>query len=53
MTGFWNNFKTWAARPFSADMTAAEWGLFIGMLIVLVLIWNIVLFHLVRAIRAA
>lgn len=49
----WNKFKTWAAKPFSEDMSAAEWFLFIGLLIVIMALWQLVLFHLTRAIREA
>ena len=49
--GFWNTFKTWAQRPFSVDMTATEWFLFIGLLIVIVVLWNIILYRIVELVR--
>lgn len=49
----WDRFKTWATEPFSADMTAAEWFLFIGLIIVIIGFWNIILYHLTSAIVAA
>jgi hypothetical protein len=49
--GFWNTFRTWAKRPFSVDMTAGEWFLFIGLLIVIVVLWNIILYRIVELVR--
>lgn len=37
------DFKDWAARPFSADMSAAHWFLFLGLLIVLATLWGLIL----------
>jgi hypothetical protein len=39
----WERFKDWTARPFSADMDAAHWFYFIGLLIVLMVGWRLVL----------
>lgn len=36
----------WVQHPFSVDMTAQEWFLFIGLLIVIVGLWNIILFRI-------
>lgn len=49
----WDKFKTWAARPFSVDMSAAEWFAFFGLLIVIAALWNVILLHLARTIRGA
>lgn len=49
----WDKFKAWAAQPFSTDMSATEWFLFIGLLIVITAMWNVILFHLTRAVRTA
>lgn len=46
-------FKAWAKEPFSADMTAAEWFLFIGLLVIILGAWNLILWHLTSAVRAA
>lgn len=43
----WDDFKNWYARPFSADMSAAHWFLFIGLLIVLATLWRLIL-HTVK-----
>lgn len=40
----WDNFKAWTARPFSADMDAFHWFLFLGLLVALMIGWRLVLF---------
>lgn len=47
----WGKFKVWASHPFSVDMTAGEWFLFIGLLLVIVVLWNIILFRIVELVR--
>jgi len=47
----WGNFKQWAAKPFSVDMTATEWFLFIGLLLVIMVLWNIILYRIVELVR--
>lgn len=47
----WDQFKQWAKRPFSVDMTAGEWFLFIGLLIVIMALWNIILFRIADLVR--
>lgn len=49
--GIWDKFKVWAAKPFSVDMTATEWFLFIGLLIVIVALWNVILFRILELTR--
>lgn len=41
-----DHFKTWMQRPFSVDMTAGEWFLFIGLLLVIIVLWNIILYRI-------
>jgi hypothetical protein len=50
--GVWSKFKVWAGRPFSVDMTAGEWFLFIGLLIVIIGLWNIILFRITDLVRS-
>jgi hypothetical protein len=45
----WNEFKSWAKQPFSADMDALHWFYFFGLLIVISVLWGLVL----RALRDA
>ena len=53
----WDHFKTdfsnWVAKPFAEDMPASHWFLFIGFVLILVVIWNIILIHLFDAIKGA
>lgn len=49
--GWAQDFKDWAAHPVSVDMPASHWFLLIGFVIVCVVLWNIVLIHLLGAIR--
>jgi hypothetical protein len=48
---FWERFRQWYQKPFSVDMTGTEWALFILLLIVVVVFWNIVLFRITDLIR--
>lgn len=47
---FGSTYKNWLKQPFSADMTATEWFLFIGLLFLIVGLWNLILYHLVSII---
>lgn len=49
--GWRQDFKDWATHPFSEDMPASHWFLLIGMILVFVVLWNIVLIHLIGAIK--
>ncbi|HNB00957.1 MAG TPA: hypothetical protein PLK61_04065 [Nitrosomonas sp.] len=37
------SLKQWAARPFSQDMGIGHWFLFTGLVLVMVVLWNMVL----------
>jgi hypothetical protein len=45
------HFKAWAKQPFSVDMTAGEWFLFVGLIIVILVLWNIILFRITELVR--
>lgn len=51
MSSWSEEFKAWWKQPFSADMPPSHWFLFIGLLIVIIGLWNVLLFHLFEAIR--
>ncbi len=36
-------YQAWLARPFQADMDALHWFLFIGLVIVVFILWGLVL----------
>lgn len=40
---FTDDFKSWAQQPFSIDMPAVDWFLFIGLLLVVMIAWRLVL----------
>jgi hypothetical protein len=48
---FGERLREWYQKPFSVDMTGTEWALFILLLIVVVVFWNIVLFRITDLIR--
>lgn len=44
------HFKSWLAQPFSADMSAAGWFAFFGLLIVISVLWSFTLKHIREAV---
>jgi hypothetical protein len=50
--GFWDTFRRWLKHPFSIDMTAGEWFLFVGLLLVILVLWNIILYRITELVRA-
>lgn len=44
----WDSFKNYIRQPFSADMSAFGWFLFIGLLIIIAIGWNAILSHITR-----
>jgi len=40
-------FSDWLKRPFSQDMDAQHWAMFIGFFLVLMILWKYVLAHIV------
>ncbi len=51
MSGWWDEFRSYMAKPFSADMPASHWFLFLGMLIIIIMLWGMILNHLVNALK--
>ena len=41
-----STFSDWLAEPFSEDMSAFQWGLFLGLLLVLLTIWKMIFMHI-------
>ncbi len=39
-------FKAWVRQPFSADMSALDWFLFMGLLILISALWQIIFAHI-------
>jgi hypothetical protein len=44
-------FNEWLKRPFSQDMDAQHWALFIGFFLVLMVFWRYILSHIVGGIE--
>lgn len=38
-----DSFQAWLAQPFSTNMSAAQWFLFFGLIMVIALLWHIIL----------
>lgn len=51
LNAWYGEYKDWAKQPFSADMPVSHWFLFIGLLLIIVIFWNIALRHLVEALK--
>lgn len=43
---YWENFKTWYAKPFDEGMTATHWFLFVGLLLIIMILWRLILSHI-------
>lgn len=39
-------FKNFFSHPFSEDMSAGDWFLFIGLLLLILIAWHLILSHL-------
>ena len=46
----WENFKEFWAEPFQQDMDAVRWFMFLGLIIVILVLWNIIFYHIKEAI---
>lgn len=42
----WENFKSFWAEPFSGEMDAVQWFLFLGFIIVCIALWNLIFYHI-------
>jgi hypothetical protein len=42
----WNHIQSWASAPFTSKMDLTQWFLFVGLLIVLVVLWTRILAHI-------
>lgn len=47
----WEDFKAFLSQPYkSENMDAGDWFLFLGLLIVIIILWRIILLHIARLI---
>ncbi len=44
-----DDLKSWAQHPFSTDMDALHWFLFLGLLIAISVLWGLILSSIRRA----
>lgn len=49
--GFWSDFTTWAAHPFSRDMDLKHYALLVGLTMILIVLWSVMLRHLFGALQ--
>lgn len=43
MNGFFESFSSWLSQPFRRDMDVIGWALFVGLIVILLILWNNVL----------
>lgn len=48
--GVLSNLSAWAAQPFSEDMDATSWALFVGFLVVLSILWALVIHRITEVV---
>lgn len=41
----------WWRQPFSADMSAPHWFLFVGLVLVIMALWQMILLHLFSGLK--
>ena len=46
----WGHFKEFLDKPFSSSMDFIDWFMFIGLLLIIMILWNIILKHIAEAI---
>lgn len=42
----WNYFTEFMAEPFRGDMDAIRWFYFLGLILVILILWNIIFRHI-------
>lgn len=42
----WEHFHEFMARPFRSEMDAFDWFMFVGLLVVIMILWGIILRHI-------
>lgn len=40
------SFQSWFQKPFSSDMSAVDWFLFVGLLVVITGLWAMIFRHI-------
>lgn len=47
----WSNIQDWLKQPFQSGQSAWKWILFLGFVIVVIVLWQMVLIHIVREVE--
>lgn len=50
--GVISRMSAWLRRPFSGDMDATHWFLFLGLILVIVFLWSRILHYINKGIEA-
>lgn len=45
------NLKAWYAKPFDTGMSASDWALFLGLVVVIMIGWRIILAHIIAGVE--
>ena len=46
LQSIWTDLKQTWAQPFRQDMSAVDWFLFVGLLLIIMIMWRIILHHI-------
>lgn len=47
----WSNFKGWLAEPFKQPMSALDWFLIVGLVLICAVVWSFVLKHVLETVE--
>ena len=47
-SSYWTDVKAWAAKPYTSDMNAWSWVLFLGLVSMALLAWSVVIHELLK-----
>ncbi len=49
--GLMTRFTAWVKKPFSGDMDALHWFLFLGLVLVAVFLWSRIMFYVKKGVE--
>jgi hypothetical protein len=49
MSNVLSHASSWIKKPFGEDMSVAQWFLFVGFIVVILVMWKIILRHIETA----
>lgn len=47
----WDNFKAWLNQPFDTGMNVVHWWAFVGLILVIFILWGIVMRHITEGLE--